>query len=69
MEEEMQIEGMKNGKPFIGTPQQWVDELTYASYRQTRLSNPDDAPESWRVIYGSRIPALEARFQQDQQAY
>ena len=65
MEEEMRIEGLKHGRKFIGTPHQWVDELTYASYRHTRLSNPGDAPESWRVIYGSRIAALEARFQQE----
>ena len=65
MDAEMKIEGLKNGQSFVGTPQQWVDELTYASYRHTRLENPQDTPESWKVIYGSRIPALEARFQQE----
>lgn len=59
-----QIEWLQDGKPFIGTLQHLVDELSYASYRFHRLSHPEQPASAWAVIFPT-WQALETRYQQD----
>ena len=43
-----------------------LDELTYRSYREQRLTAPHVAPERWARVYeGVDVAALEARFQRE----
>lgn len=41
----------KGKQDFIGTPQQFVDELTYGSYRFNRITYPEHTPQSWHGIF------------------
>ena len=60
------MEWEKAGKPFIETPQQFVDELTYSSYKYSRQQSPDMM--GWETIYGAKTPLMEARYQAERKA-
>lgn len=47
------------------TPDDVLDELLYASYRQQRVLAPGIEPARWRGIFGDDVEAFEARFQDD----
>lgn len=51
----------KSGKSFIGTPQQFIDELTYANYKYNRQCSPEAI--GWETIFGTKTPLMEARYQ------
>ena len=55
------LEWEKAGKPFIGTPQQFVDELLYANYKHNRQCSLDAT--GWETIYGAKTALMEARYQ------
>jgi len=55
------LEWEKAGKPFIGTPQQFIDELTYANYKHNRQSSPTIT--GGETIFGAKTPVMEARYQ------
>ena len=55
------FEWEKSGKTFIGTPQQFVDELTYSSYKHSRQQSPEVT--GWETIFGAKTPLMEARYQ------
>ena len=44
---------------------QFVDELTYGSYRHNRRIAPDVTPERWEIIYGPKTAAMETRLQSE----
>lgn len=58
------VEWQRRGKTFIGTPQQFVDELLYASYRNNRQAHPQRQPSEWAVVF-PMWEQLEQRFQHD----
>lgn len=39
-----------------------IDELTYRSYKQNRLDNPQVSPERWKSIFGDSVDSMEPRF-------
>jgi hypothetical protein len=47
------------------TPTTLVDTLTYSSYAHNRQLTPYVTPEQWRVVFGERTAALEARYQDE----
>ena len=51
------LEWEKAGKPFIGTPQQFIDELTYASYKYNRQSSP--TMTGWETIFGAKTALMD----------
>jgi len=55
------LEWKKSGKSFIGTPQQLIDELTYANYKYNRQCAP--TMTGWETIFGAKTPLMEARYQ------
>jgi len=55
------VEWEKSGKLFIGTPQQFVNELTYANYKYNRQCSP--IVTGWETIFGAKTPLMEARYQ------
>ena len=59
------VEWEQKGKPFIGTPQQLVDEMTYSSYRHQRKTCPEATVKSWATIFGPKTPLMEQRYQQE----
>ena len=55
------FEWEKAGRSYIGTPQQFVDELTYANYKYNRQCSPDVT--GWETIFGPQTGRMEARYQ------
>jgi len=55
------FEWEKSGKTFIGTPQQLIDDLTYANYKYNRQVSPHVT--GWETIFGTKTPIMEARYQ------
>jgi hypothetical protein len=43
-------------------PEDLVDRLAYASYAHNRRLFPSTSPMRWQAIYGTTVPAMEARF-------
>lgn len=56
-------------KTPTGDYQTFIDDLTYASYRNNRLNFPETLPEQWAKIYPRNSEAMELRFQQECQRY
>ena len=50
---------------FIGTPQEFVSELTYRNYAFNRGHAPEIQPAEWRRVFPEFTEAMEARYQQD----
>lgn len=59
------LEVVKDGKSYPMTPQELVHAVLYASYKHNRQHAPTLPVESWKIIFGEQVTALEARYQAD----
>ena len=55
------IEYEHRGKVYIATPDQLVEEATYANYRFNRRNNPSVTVEAWGKMFQD-VEALEQRY-------
>lgn len=49
-------------------PDQMIEHLTYCCYSYNRRISPEITPAQWERVFGSTTPAMEVKFQNEENA-